>query len=100
MRKTFIFLTILAINSIASVYKGKIMKFIQIASNMTELTLENGIRVLFSYSTPVACESVGKRYRTDKKWSQTTSRHINAWLGGAEAEEVPQEFFENLLKGV
>ena len=70
-----------------------------LGSNQTELEIK-GARVLFSYSTPVACESVGKRYRTDKKWSQTTSRHINAWLGGAEAEEVPQEFFENLLKGV
>ena len=66
-----------------------------LGSNQTELEIK-GARVLFSYSTPVACESVGKRYRTDKKWSQTTSRHINAWLGGAEAEEVPQEFFENL----
>lgn len=70
-----------------------------LGSNQTELEIK-GARVLFSYSTPVACESVGKRYKTDKKWSQTTSRHINAWLGGAEAEEVPQEFFENLLKGV
>ena len=70
-----------------------------LGSNQTELEIK-GARVLFSYSTPVACESVGKRYKTDKKWSQTTSRHINAWLSGAEAEEVPQEFFENLLKGV
>ena len=75
------------------------MNIKQLGSNQTELEIK-GARVLFSYSTPVACESVGKRYKTDKKWSQTTSRHINAWLGGAEAEEVPQEFFENLLKGV
>ena len=75
------------------------MNIKQLGSNQTELEIK-GARVLFSYSTPVACESVGKRYRTAKKWSQTTSRHINAWLEGAEAEEVPQEFFENLLKGV
>lgn len=71
----------------------------QLGSNQTELEIK-GARVLFSYSTPVACESVGKRYRTDKFWSKTTSRHINQWLEGASAESVPQSFFENLLKGV
>jgi hypothetical protein len=75
------------------------MNIKQLGSNQTELEIK-GARVLFSYSTPVACESVGKRYRTNKKWSQTTTRHINAWLEGAKAEAVPQEFFENLLKGV
>ena len=71
----------------------------QLGSNQTELEIK-GARVLFSYSTPVACESVGKRYRTAKKWSQTTTRHINTWLDGAEAEIVPQSFFDNLLSGV
>ena len=75
------------------------MNIKQLGSNQTELEIK-GARVLFSYSTPVACESVGKRYRTDKKWSQTTNRHINAWLDGAEAEIVPQSFFDNLLSGV
>jgi len=75
------------------------MNIKQLGSNQTELEIK-GARVLFSYSTPVACESVGKRYRTEKKWSQTTSRHINAWLDGAEAEIVPQSFFDNLLSGV
>jgi len=75
------------------------MNIKQLGSNQTELEIK-GARVLFSYSTPVACESVGKWYRTSKKWSNTTTRHINSWLEGAEAEAVPQEFFENLLKGV
>lgn len=70
-----------------------------LGSNQTELEIK-GARVLFSYSTPVACESVGKRYRTNKKWSNTTTRHINAWLGGADAEAVSQDFFDNLVKGV
>ena len=75
------------------------MNLKQLGSNQTELEIK-GARVLFSYSTPVACESVGKRYRTAKRWSNTTTRHINKWLNGAEAEEVPQEFFDNLMRGV
>ena len=75
------------------------MNLKQLGSNQTELEIK-GARVLFSYSTPVACESVGKRYRTNKKWSNTTTRHINAWLGGVDAEAVSQDFFDNLVKGV
>jgi hypothetical protein len=75
------------------------MKLKPIASNMTELEVK-GAHVLFSYSTPVACSSVGKYYKTEKKWSNTTTRHINKWLDGVNAEVVPQEFFDNLLKGI
>ena len=75
------------------------MKVIPIGSNMTELTLENGIRVLFSYSTPVACELKDGFYKTNKKWSQTTSRHINKWLNGSPATEAVQGFFEDITSG-
>lgn len=75
------------------------MNLKQLGSNKTELEIK-GARVLFSYSTPVACESVGKLYRTSKKWSNTTTRHINSWLEGSAAEEVSQEFFDNLVKGI
>jgi hypothetical protein len=55
--------------------------------------------VLFSYSTPVA--SYDKRtldyYRTDKKWSMTTTRHINKWLDGVQATHKPQSYFDCLL---
>ena len=77
-----------------------------IAPNMTELRLE-GVRVLFSYSTPVACHLTDPRaisdialpgyYRTEKKWSPTTTRHISKWLDGSTASSEPQEFFDNLL---
>lgn len=58
--------------------------------------------VLFSYETPVAALEIanGKLYRTDKKWSVTTSRQINKWLGGEEAELRPQEFFDGLNEAV
>lgn len=72
-----------------------------VASNMTLVDTDSQI-VLFSYSTPVA--SFDKtRYqfnRTAKKWSKTTTRHINKWLDGVKAVEQPQDYFDNLLGGV
>ncbi len=58
-----------------------------------------GIAVLVSYSTPVAYvdHATGKHYRTAKFHSKTTSSHINRFLAGAEAEEVPQEQLDTLL---
>jgi len=69
-----------------------------IASNKTELTLGDGTQVLFSYETPVACWIQGEYFKTSKKWSNTTSRHINSWVHLA--TEKPQEYFDNLVKGV
>ena len=62
-----------------------------VGSNMTEVRF-NGNQVLFSYSTPVAAwdNERGEVVRTDKFWSRTTSRHINKWLDGVDAVEVPQ----------
>jgi hypothetical protein len=62
------------------------MKLRPIASNMTEVEIGEYL-VLFSYKTPVACrlpytenqEHTTLR-KTDKKWSATTTRHINKWF--------------------
>ena len=54
--------------------------------------------ILISYETPVAAVVDGKHYRTSKKWSSTTSKHINRWLPELGVEEKPQEFFDNILK--
>lgn len=78
-----------------------------LASNMTELQ-HGWYTTLFSYQTPVATifwyGNEIKAYQTEKKWSATTTRHINKWLGlHPEASEVqlkPQEFFDNLLSEV
>ena len=76
-----------------------------IAANMTELNT-NGMTVLFSYKTPVAAmvdEGLGfVFYRTSKRWSNTTTRHINKWLGtyGKVADDKPQEYFDSLIAGV
>ena len=71
-----------------------------IASNMTLLETPAHI-VLFSYETPVASFDKGTYsfHRTAKKWSMTTTRHINKWLNGAIAEEQPQDYFDTLLGG-
>jgi hypothetical protein len=73
------------------------MKIKPIQSNMTELTLNDGTQVLFSYQTPVACWKDGQFYKTDKKWSNTTTRHINKWSHLAIAK--PQTFFDELTQG-
>ena len=72
-----------------------------LASNMTLLETPAHI-VLFSYATPVASFDKGTYSfnRTSKKWSMTTSRHINKWLDGAKAIEQPQTYFDDLLGGV
>ena len=70
----------------------------QIGSNQTELSLNNGNSIFFSYETPVAgySEDIGF-YRTATYYSKTTSRHINAYLPDAEITEVPEEFIRDLV---
>ena len=72
-----------------------------VASNMTLVDTDRHI-VLFSYSTPVASFDKGNYqfYKTSKKWSKTTTRHINKWIDGVQAVEQPQDYFDNLLGSV
>ena len=69
-----------------------------IGNNQTQIDYEDGTSVLFSYSTPVAALTDNGYYRTSKKWSVTTTRHINKWLDGVLAKEQPQEFFDYFTK--
>lgn len=73
------------------------MKIKNIGSNQTRLEIDGKI-ILVSYETPVAANVDGKFYRTAQKWSKTTSKHINNFLNGANAEEKPQSFFDDLMK--
>lgn len=73
------------------------MKLKPIQSNMTELTLNDGTQVLFSYQAPVACWKDGEFFKTEKKWSNTTTRHINKWTHLATAK--PQSYFDELTQG-
>lgn len=67
-----------------------------------EVTVGNST-ILVSYSTPVAALVPGHGYcRTEAHYSQTTTRHINAWLRELNAvgcDTKPQSFFDNLMKG-
>lgn len=58
------------------------MKLKQVKNNMTEVSLTENVKVLFSYETPVAMydAETGYFHRTNKYWSRTTSKHINAWV--------------------
>jgi hypothetical protein len=71
-----------------------------IKANMTELDI-NGMKVLFSYRTPVAVRYIdGRAFKTDKKWNNTTTRHINQWLDGRACAHETQKFFDNLVAEV
>mgnify|MGYP001257532092 FL=1 len=57
------------------------MKVSQIGKQNAYVIEHNGHRVLQSYNTIVALQAPsGKYYKTDKKWSVTTSKHINRWV--------------------
>ena len=75
-----------------------------IKSSQVEVVMANGTSVFFSYMIPVAAFVPGRGYvRTSKKWSRTTTRHINAWLAGKraeEVEEVDQDVIDNLIYGL
>jgi len=73
------------------------LKLNPIKANQTEVHLEGGTVVLFSYKTPVAAQlSTGGFIRTEKYYSRTTSKHINQWLDGVQAETVPQVTLDHL----
>ena len=75
------------------------MKINNVGSNMTELSTNSGAVILFSYSTPVAAMLPSGQYiKTDKKYSATTTRHVNKWLKGvsADVETRSPEFISNL----
>jgi hypothetical protein len=78
------------------------MELNPIAANMTEIRLNAGKLILFSYQTPVASWEDGKFYITADRWSNTTQRHINKWLkefssDRKAAEIVPQDYFTFLM---
>lgn len=74
------------------------MKLKPIGKNVSELTLNNGTVVLFSYQTPVAACYAGGFIRTDKDHSKTTSKHITQWLEGRKATTVAQNMLDALVK--
>tara|TARA_B100002019_G_scaffold154590_1_gene133250 strand:- start:3056 stop:3280 length:225 start_codon:yes stop_codon:yes gene_type:complete len=73
------------------------MKLNPIGSNMTEVEV-NGKSIMFSYQTPVAGYDDQGAFRTSTKYSVTTSKHINKYLGGKDVGRVvDQSFIDNLV---
>ena len=72
----------------------------QLGANRTELTYRNSvgedITILFSYETPVAGYDHKGAFRTDTKYSRTTSKHINGYVGPS-ARTVSQAYIEGLV---
>ena len=74
------------------------MKLTPIAANRTQLNLNDGTEIFWSYETPVAAKLPNYDYiRTATKWSTTTTKHINQWLEGVHAKTVDQEILNNLV---
>ena len=73
------------------------MQLKRIAANQTEIVLNNGTTIFFSYDTPVAAQLPDYEYvRTSTKWSVTTSKHINKW-GARDGKKVPQARLDSLV---
>ena len=78
------------------------MKLRSIGPNETELEFVSkegrDVSVLFSYETPVAGWDDKGAFRTSERFSVTTSRHINKYLGGKDiGRTVPQSYIEGLV---
>ena len=73
----------------------------QLGSNQTELSLNNGNSIFFSYETPVAgySDDIGF-FRTSTYYSKTTSRHINQYFKHVDASDintVPDQYIVDLV---
>ena len=73
----------------------------QLGSNQTELSLNNGHSIFFSYETPVAgYDSEDGFFKTETYYSKTTSRHINQYFKHVDENDintVPDEYIVNLV---
>jgi hypothetical protein len=73
------------------------MKIKSHGANMTEVLFSDRTSLFFSYETPVGAYIPNEGfYITDKKWSRTTSKHINKWLevaGNRDYKTKSQDWF-------
>ena len=61
----------------------------QLGSNQTELSLNNGTSLFFSYETPVAGFSPDLGwFNTSPYYSRTTSKHINQYFKHAPKDKI------------
>ena len=52
---------------------------------------------LCSYDTPVAAKVGATYYKTEEKFSNATSQHLNRWLEGVQYEVQPQSWFDKAI---
>ena len=66
-------------------------------TNATEVLIGESV-YLFSYSTLVAIARPGVVQVTEKRWSNTTTKHINQFIRrqGGPVERLPQSHFDSL----
>ena len=69
----------------------------KLGANETQVN-NNGYLILYSYNTPVAVRQIasGKEWRTNKKWSVTTSKHLNKWCS-PDAKLVEQSVIDSIV---
>ncbi len=85
------------------------MKLKSLGANQTELILNDGSQILFSYETPVCVRTEAMHYGqmqtrvcvTTEKYSRTTSKHINNWVANLSdiIQMVPQSEIDTFAKG-
>jgi len=84
------------------------LKLKQLGNNKTELkigpdfgsgsTPPERIFIFFSYETPVAGWDNQGAFRTEEKYSKTTTKHVNEYLGGKDiGRTVSQQYINSLL---
>ena len=73
------------------------MKLIPYGSNQNLVEINKDTEIFYSYKTAVAGKIKGKYYRTNKWYSQTTTRHINNYLGKLKYLECHPSFFESIV---
>jgi hypothetical protein len=77
--------------AIIEVINTMAIKLNPIGANQTEVELNNGDTLFFSYKTLVAAHISGQGFlKTTEHYSKTTSKHINQWLtrNGATLDKV------------
>lgn len=75
---------------------SRLFQFRQLKPNLARITVGN-IVIITSYDTPVAITTPdGRRYRTDREFSQTTSRHIKA-AGYADAAPRDHDLLQDVI---
>ena len=80
------------------------MRLNKISNNETEVFFNEALWdrtkqavFFFSYGTPVAAKVGTKYYKTEEKFSTTTSRHLNKWLEDVKCEVQPQSWFAKAI---